>query len=41
MEVDLLVSFYAYCGLLLLQLVMMLNESMNLFNLLVSGMEAE
>lgn len=37
----LLVSFYVYCGLLLLQLVRMLSESMDLFNLLVLGMVAE
>lgn len=41
MEEGLLVSFYAYVGLLLLQLVSMLNESMQLFNLIVSGMEVE
>lgn len=33
-----LVSFYVYCGVLLIQLIRMLSESMDLFNLLVLGM---
>lgn len=37
MEVNLLVSFYLYVGILLLQLIKMLSESMDLFNLLVLG----